>query len=279
MGQPNGSNGTAPFNGDVGLQRTIRRVIGVIEHLAGKDGSVSVRQIAEDMGVPKSAVQRILSALHSEGLVLLDDESGSYRLSGGIYRLVTKLEARLDLRAQAARDMRRLRDLAGETVGLMVREGRERVCLESLEGRSPIRVSLSPGQRVPLYCGGSAKLLLAAMNDADIQQYLSSVELVPFTEGTITDPSELLAEIERIREQGYATSFGEHDRGMYSVAAPISDYTGSVVGAIVVAGARSSIDESDGLPRLIDLVCDAATNVSVKLGAVTAAPRTVRDAT
>lgn len=259
---------------DRGLQRTVHRVIAIIERLAATDSPLSVRELSVELSLPKSAAHRILSALRSEGLVFLDDASGNYKISAGIYRLITLLQARLDLRAQATPELRRLRDLSTETVGLMVREGYERVCLETLEGTGPVRGFLQRGERQPLYFG-SGKVLLAGMDDEEFERYLGSVRLVPYTEHTFATVESLRSEIARVRHRGYATSFEERNRGLAAVAAPVVDYSGRVAAAVVLAGARQSI-EAAGVEALSAMVKDAARRTSERL---MAEPTTARSPT
>ena len=59
----------------------------------------------------------------------------------------------------------------------------------------------------------SSKVLLAFLPEAEIEQITNSIELLPFTPHTITDPAQLRAELAAIRQRGYATSFEETDLG------------------------------------------------------------------
>ena len=128
--------------------------------------------------------------------------------------------------------MREIRNEVNETVILSVRSGDFRVHIDFVEGLHPMRRMADLGVRAPLYAGAASKVLLAGMEDDEIEDYLKRTELTAFQETTITDPTVLWRDIRSIRKRGYAESKGELFPGGGALAAPIKDFTGNTVAVI-----------------------------------------------
>jgi IclR family KDG regulon transcriptional repressor len=90
------------------------------------------------------------------------------------------------------------------------------------------------GKRAPLYCTGIGKLLLTNYSEQELEDYYRDTKIVGYTEKTITTLQELKAELDKIREQGFAIDDGECDIGASCVAAPVRDYRGVVVAGLSI---------------------------------------------
>lgn len=187
-----------------------------------------------------------------------------YDLGMRFIELSARLQERLDLVPVTSPYLERLASQFRETTFLCIRDGRSVVCIARLESPHAIRLAHSIGARTPLHTGALGKVLLAFAPD-DIVATVLSKPLRRLTARTITEPDELLAELERIRKTGYAESHGEGDEGASAVAAPIRDAAGEVTAAIAVAGPSERVR---ALPRaeLCRRVVDAARAISAELG-------------
>lgn len=163
--------------------------------------------------------------------------------------------------------IRALRDELGETCYLDVIDGYERVCIISFEGTKPVRSVVPLGQRAPLYAGADGRVLLAWWDDEALQKFFETVSLVPITERTIIKKDQLLAELQRTREQGYAVSYGEYHPGSIGVAAPVRDAAGRVVAGVSVSF-PDSLEGRGNLDRYIHATIKAAETISSRLGYV-----------
>jgi DNA-binding IclR family transcriptional regulator len=121
------------------------------------------------------------------------------------------------------------------------------------------------GHRLPLYAGSAGKAILAFLPDAKVQEILQSSPLTPFTPQTFTDRDRLLAEIHKIRQQGYSISVGEWISEAAGVAAPILRQGAEVVGALSISGPGSRF-----VPEKVDQyardVVQAAGQLSQMMG-------------
>ncbi len=113
-----------------------------------------------------------------------------------------------------------------------VLEGDSAVYVLKIESRHTIRMFSRVGRRIPLYCTAIGKVLLAFAREDEREPALKGVRQLAFTQKTLTTRTALYAELERIRQQGFALDDEEHEEGIHCIAAPVFDHTGSVVAAI-----------------------------------------------
>ena len=97
------------------------------------------------------------------------------------------------------------------------------IYLERVETQWPLRIQLPIGTRVPFYCTASGKMYLSTLARSHLVRYLSATDIVARTANTLTDPDALLAEIQRVREQGYSLDREEFMEDMIALAVPILD--------------------------------------------------------
>jgi IclR family KDG regulon transcriptional repressor len=122
------------------------------------------------------------------------------------------------------------------------------------------------GKRQPLHAG-SSRLLLAHAPEA-VQTQVLAQRLPRFTPATRTDPVWIAADLQRIRARGYLLTTDEVVAGAASVAAPVRDGSGQVVGVLSVTAPTMRMRPPR--PRtLLPLVLDAAMKLSRTLGAPT----------
>ena len=121
------------------------------------------------------------------------------------------------------------------------------------------------GARLPVYCTSQGKLFLASVSQAECRRILRQAELKAYTPNTLTQPEQFTAELQRIREQGYAVENGEFKPGLRSVSAPIRNASGEVAYAFGTVGMFRQL-HTDEFQQAIVLVTDAAAKISAAIG-------------
>jgi len=181
--------------------------------------------IYQHLGLTKSTAHRLLKDLEETGLIKKNPLSGRYHLGPLISQLAASpMGEHQFLITSSAEEMRKLRDMSGETVNLQVALGTERMCLEEVQSLEPIKYVSGKGAVYPIFAGSAGKMLLAMMNDGDIGILLKKFYYVPSAPNPIQDIETLWDEIKKARESGHSTSFGERIAGSASVAVPVFDY-------------------------------------------------------
>jgi IclR family pca regulon transcriptional regulator len=118
--------------------------------------------------------------------------------------------------------------------------------------------------RLPAHSTSTGKVLLAYAGPQYVLDYLD--EMLPrYTSQTITTREALLTELEQVRQQGYARSWGEHEAYVRALGAPIRDRTGTVVAAMSISGLATRIDEKTA-EEMVQALKRACAGISAGLG-------------
>lgn len=230
----------------------------------GSPTPLTLAEITRTTNLSKNKVFRILYTLEKHHYVN-KDEHGAYRLGLRFLDFGQQVKEQMNLLEASQPVMDWLVDQTNETIFLGVVEGTVALCVDARESSQSIRLFARVGRRAPLYAGGVPKLLLAFMPEERRDVLLDKIELKPITPHTITDRQVLMAELDRIRSQGYVVAADDLDEGAHSVAVPIRDHTGAVVAAISVAGPSHRFT-SERIEQFLSLVQAGATRISRALG-------------
>jgi DNA-binding IclR family transcriptional regulator len=139
------------------------------------------------------------------------------------------------------------------------------ISMTSSEGHASVRVARDAiTQDVPLHATAPGKLLMSSLPLAELNRMLSGITLATPTSGTVTQKSFLRDQIARIREDDYAEVVGELDPHLASVAAPVRNHSGIIVGAFsYLIPASRFLDQR----RAYRNICtEAARKISSRLG-------------
>lgn len=213
----------------VGVIDKAMTVIGALE-----PGPRTLAQLVEATGLSRATAHRLAVALEAHGLVRRDSEgrfSLGLRLIGLGHAAAEAVPGWLDARPALAW----LQEQTGESVQLYVRDGDERVCVESLEAPHELRTIVPIGARMPLDRGSAGRVLLAP----------------PVAPVGAAEP-------------GWVASVAEREPGVASVSAPVADPTGRVVAAVSVSGPIDRITRSPGRRHGVAVV-EAAARISAHL--------------
>lgn len=225
----------------------------------------AVKELSQALGLSMSTVHRILAALVNKGFVQQEEGSRKYRVGPKILDFTLSYLRRLDLGDVALPHMQRLRDTTRETVTVSMRDGKWRIYLAQIESPQEIRQAVGIGERVPLHVGGSGKAILAFFNDAELEDYLAQPDLAPAVSGPVNVRA-LRKELANVRRCGYASSRGERLPNAASIAAPIRNFRGQVVGCLSISGPLWRFTE-DVIEQFAPLVKETAEEISRNLGA------------
>lgn len=215
--------------------QALDRAIDVLMAFSEQSPALTLGEVSVRTGLSKPTAFRLLATLRNRGLIRQDPGNGKYELGFSMLAFAAVRARQANVRDRAIRYMRNIRDAVNETVVLSVREGDSRVHVDQVEGGHPFRRIASPGERAPLYAGAASKVLLAALSDGEVDDYLKRVPLVPLSASTVTNRARLGKELTRIRRRGYAQGLNERNLGGAGVAAPVRDHTGGAVAVLHIS--------------------------------------------
>jgi IclR family transcriptional regulator, acetate operon repressor len=243
--------------------QAVERALAVLRCVEADD-DVGVTELAQRTGLTVSTAHRLARTLTDAGLLLQDPRTERYQLGPTLVVLGRKAERRLGYR-HALPLLEELANTTGESINLGIRAGNEvRVVLDVMS-RQPLRFNQESGSRVPLHVSAMGKCLLAAVGDIE-EQIGRLGDLVQATHRTITDRDQLRAELELVRERGWALNDEERNPGVRAIAAPVLQPGSGVIGAIAIQGPTVRLPD-DRLPELAALLSKTADRVASVLAA------------
>jgi IclR family transcriptional regulator, KDG regulon repressor len=218
------------------------RTMHVLERVAAAQVPPSHTQLAEDLGIAKSTLSELLSALRRMGYV--DSVERGYIPGPGLlalsYRLAPRASFDDGLRHRLRPTLEALAAMTGETVVLSVEIGGDEsragfiFPIDHVESPSPLRFVPIAGEPQPLYRTAAGRVFLAFSGRS--ASSLPAASLVKTTDKTLVDPRLIDAELKRVRRQGYAVSIDETLEGLAAIAAPLLDGTERPMAAVSVFG-------------------------------------------
>jgi IclR family acetate operon transcriptional repressor len=225
------------------------RALTLLERLSEAPGGVNLTDLSQQLGMPAATVHRLLSTFEELDFVEQDAEQGLWFVGLKAFTVGNAFLNRRDFVASARPHMHHLVEQCGETVNLGVIDQGEVVFISQVESQEVMRMIVRLGSRSPIHASGVGKALLANMPEQRVASILQHRGLARFTDHTIDNPAALRAELEQVRQQGYALDDEEHAVGLRCVAAPIFDENGQALAAISLSGPKARIVDS----RLIEL--------------------------
>lgn len=225
---------------------------------------LGVSQLARRVGVGKSTAHRIIWTLVEAGLLEKVEDTGLFRLTTTMRTLGASAETAQRLHEAATIPLDRLRTMTAGTLHIAILDGSDVLYVERREGPGAIPVFRAIGSRNAAHETSSGKVLLAFLPTDHQKRLVQGMRLTPRTPRTITSARAFLAELARVRRQGYGENRGESQPGMCSIAAPIRDPLGRVVASVSVAEYVEDVDA--GLAHLARPVVETAMRISAGLG-------------
>jgi DNA-binding IclR family transcriptional regulator len=245
-----------------GLQ-SVDRAITVLKILA-RTGSAGVTEVAEEMGVHKSTISRLLRALEAQGMAQSSGR-GRYQLGLGILHLANSIPVRLDLAREARPVLEALASKFGETVNLAILSSNHVVNIDEALGPSTLATKNWMGLLTPIHATSSGKVFLASLSAAERNRVLGELGMPAVTNHTITSRQELEAQLVAVVKSGYATVRGELEEGLNGIAVPVRGHQGTVIGAVSISGPSFRFDPHER-PGLIEELKQACLQISANMG-------------
>ncbi|MGI6666774.1 MAG: IclR family transcriptional regulator [Bacillota bacterium] len=234
----------------------VKKAVDVLLAVSQGPEPVSLSQVARKAGVPIATARRLLLTLVEASL--LRREGKGYSLGVRAFEIGKRAEERIDLIDVARPHLRRLSDETGESANLAVLDGTDVIYLACEECSKMVRAFTVSGARVPAHATGVGKVLLSGLADEEIEARYSEAPLVKFTEKTAGTLDDLLKEVRKARQRGYAFDEGEREDGVLCVAAPVREYSGRLAAAVSVSGPSARLQRQRTATQKKTLECASA---------------------
>ena len=201
-------------------------------------------EVSAATGLTRSTARRSLLTLIKLGYVRSDAQT--YELTPKVLELAGRYLSNHDGWLAVVKPyLEQLRNRISENVSAVVLDGTEIVYVSVFPVDRAMVLNAKVGQRKPAYATAAGRVLLSRLPEECAGEVLKSAERLRLTDRTVTDIGQLMAEIRKIREQGFALVGHELERGLIAVSVPILNVKGDCLAAINVCGhvMYSSLDD------------------------------------
>jgi IclR family transcriptional regulator, KDG regulon repressor len=238
--------------------RAVERALDILLCFSIDRPTLSLSEIADQVGMNKSTIHRLLATLESKRFITRDRTTGVYQLGFLLVELASILLHNIDITRWALPYLEQLSEQSGETVDLAVLNNGHVVYLQVVESSQRVKIAAAVGEKLPAFCTASGKAFLAYL-PAEYARRALDGEITQFTEYTRTSPEALFKDLRETHERGFAISEQEYENDIHAVAAPIMGADGYPIAAIAVVGPsyRMPHDRMLVLGRLIKDTADA----------------------
>ncbi|GGN20205.1 IclR family transcriptional regulator [Halarchaeum nitratireducens] len=242
--------------------RTTAKTLTLVEELRNR-GACGVTELADELDMGKSAVHNHLTTLKEHGYVLQDGDE--YRLGLKFLEIGGHTRKSMDFYRIAEPEVKSLADETGELANLLVEERGVGVYLMRSKGEDAVDLDTYAGRRTYLHTTGLGKAILAHLPEARVDEIVERHGLERRTARSIGTRGELDEALDEVRERGYAIDDGERLEGLRCIAAPVTQSTGDVVGAISLSAPASRVSDEELEGRLAERVLSAANVIELNL--------------
>jgi IclR family pca regulon transcriptional regulator len=233
---------------------SLARGLQVIEAFQGQRGGAGVSDIAARTGLSRAAVRRLLITLETLGYA--ERSGATFQLTSRILRLAFSFVTSNSLAGMALPILEQLSARIHESCSVSVLEGDQIVYVARAAAKRVMAVDLGIGSRLPAYCTSMGRVLLAALDGADLDRCLAAANFTPMTPRTVVSPEQLRAVLDYVRHEGYAIVDEELELGLRSIAVPVISRSGKVLAAMNsgVSASRMTVEQMKHslLPALRD---------------------------
>jgi len=242
---------------------SVKRAFEILKLVSTSKDGVGISEIARDLGMAKSTVHGMTSALEEIGVVLRDPVTKRYTLGFTLFELGKSAYSQIDLKDLARPVAEDLMERTHASVFLGVLNWDHVTILDVVEPRTELKITAPIGTTLPLLAGAAGKVFLSRMDEEEAKRIIKTKGLTRFTENSITSMERYLQEIRGARENGFATDDEEYIPGVRAVAAPIKEGA-PLLSAIWVVGLKASLDE-ERMKLLTQYAVDAARAIDLRI--------------
>jgi IclR family pca regulon transcriptional regulator len=250
--------------------QSLERGLAILSAFRSGRPLLGVSELGRDISLSRSTTHRYVATLAALGYLQQDSGTKKYRLGPRVLDLGFSAINSMEVREVAAPHLRQLSDDTGHTVNMAILDELDIVyverCRSGRAAQREIDLNLHVGARLPAYCTSLGKVLLAFLPADEQTARLEKVDFARRGPNTLTSRTALVAELKRVRANGFAINNEELAYGLRSIAAPVLSRDGAAAAAINLAVHSSMVSMNDLVARLSPTLRRAADEISAHLG-------------
>ena len=220
----------------------VERVLDIFEAFHKVQKPLSLTDLAELTGIPKSSCHAIVGTLTARGYLYSLTRPRSLYPTRRFLDIAHAIHEKDPFVERVMPFLERLRDNSRETVLLGKQQGDAVIYLEVLESPNPIRYSAKPGEFKPLHSSSIGKALLGSLKETELRAQVAKLMLTAITRNTIIEPETLVNDVLESRRRGYFVTRGENVTDVWAVSAFLS--VNSQILAVAIAGPQHRMENN-----------------------------------
>ena len=245
---------------------SLEKGLTILRTVAMASEPIGISETARRASLDYSTTYRLMATL-TEMTFLEKSDDKTFRVGPAALPIGLAYKGTADLVTIARPEMQRLMQGVLETVNLSLREGIEMLLLATAAGPHMLSSRTHIGQRFPIHCSASGRVMLATLPEQEREQLIDRLDLAPITPHTITDAETLKRHVRAIAEAGYAVNREEHALGLMAVSVPIRNRLGEVVAALDIAVPTVRVSGDALLETLVRSLSETAERIGERLSA------------
>jgi len=243
------------------IVQSLIKGLAVIQAFNKPQAKMTLSEVAVETGFSRAATRRFLQTLVVEGYA--KQEGKLFSLTAKVLNLGFAYLSSQDIWQHGKTLMQQLVEQLNESCSAAVLDGEDVVYVARVATTKRIMsISLNVGTRLPAFATSLGRVLLAELAVDELDLFLSQCELDKFTQYTLTDKSQLIADITKVKQQGYSIVEQELELGLTSISVPVFDSLGDVVAALSIS---THISQGAG-QQLRDTILPALQTCAEKIG-------------
>nr|WP_271213516.1 IclR family transcriptional regulator C-terminal domain-containing protein [Rhodococcus wratislaviensis]GLK40646.1 transcriptional regulator [Rhodococcus wratislaviensis] len=246
--------------------QSIERGFAVLLAIDAQRPNPTLTELATETGLPRSTVQRILHTLQMLGYVARS--GGRWSLAPRVLSIGQHYSQSHPLIEAAVPRLLEVTEKTQESASLGVLDGADVVYAARVPVRRIMSINVSVGTRVPAYATSIGRALLAWAPAEIVERVVAESTFQKFGPETISTAAELEQELAKVREQGYALTSEELEKGLISLAAPVRDAGSMVVGVIACSTSSARNTPARFREQAVPCILAAAAALSADIGYV-----------
>jgi IclR family transcriptional regulator, pca regulon regulatory protein len=228
-----------PADRDPLFNQSVEKALAILESFGGERRAMNLSEIAEAVGMTKSSAQRCTHTLERLGYLRRDLRVRRWVLTPRALSMGHAYLTVHSLIEQVTTHLVDLNQASGESVSLSEPYETDMVFIARFPSHKRFFIYMPVGRRLPMFCTAAGRAYLSGLPVAEVQKILRRSALKAYTPQTLTDPTEILRQIEAARETGYAWADQEYYRGDVTIAAPVFGDDGLPIAAVNISAPTS----------------------------------------
>ncbi|MFH2131711.1 MAG: IclR family transcriptional regulator [bacterium] len=245
--------------------QSVKKAFSILSMFSAAQTHFGITEIGKSLGLTNPTVHGLVKTLVEIGYLEQDSSTKKYKLSANIYELGHHYLGSSRVFQTGARATHRLSQKTKLNARLAVRNGDSIIVILDIYPNAEKFQFHQVGPRLPSYCTSLGKAILSLLSPEELAEYLKQTPLIAYTQRTITDGKQLLADLKKGQSQGFVIDQEESTPGAVCVGAPILDSNSIPIAAVSISSGPELL-KLQNFPELVDELMQTATEISFALG-------------